>query len=114
MLPSSATAWASRFPTRSQRQYLRAWVARSSIALERCAVTDDKGAFEAFCLQVVYDKPSRRIEISVTITEAISEALENAKDLPQEVSSVAQRDIAGARFVPPSDARVLQRYRLVA
>jgi hypothetical protein len=27
--------------------------------------------FEAFCLQIVYDKPNRRIEISATITEAI-------------------------------------------
>ena len=42
----------------------------------------------------------RRIEISATITEAIADALENAKDLPQEVSSVAQRVIAGAGFEP--------------
>ena len=56
--------------------------------------------FDAFCLQITYDKPNRRIEISATITEAIADALENAKDLPQEVSSVAQRDIAGAGFEP--------------
>ena len=42
----------------------------------------------------------QRIEISATITEAIADTLENAKDLPQEVSSVAQRDIAGAGFEP--------------
>ena len=47
-----------------------------------------------------YDKVERRIEISATITEAIADAFENAKDLPQEVSSVAQRDIAGAGFEP--------------
>jgi hypothetical protein len=70
--------------------------------------------FEAFCLQISYDKLSRRIEISATITEAIADALENAEDLPEEVSSVAQRDIAGARYVPSSDARVVQEYRLAA
>ena len=62
----------------------------------------------------ILDKPSRRIEISATITQAIADTLENAKDLPQEVSSVAQRDIAGARFVPSSDAPIVQRYRLAA
>jgi hypothetical protein len=70
--------------------------------------------FEAFCLQISYDKLNRRVEISATITEAIADALENAKDLPEEVSSVAQRDIAGARYVPPSDARIMQEYRLAA
>ena len=58
--------------------------------------------FDAFGLQIVYDKLNRRIEISATITEAIAEALENAKDLPEEVSSVTQRDIAGAGFEPAS------------
>jgi hypothetical protein len=56
--------------------------------------------FDAFGLQIVYDKLNRRIEISATITEAIAGALENAKDLPEEVSSVTQRDIAGAGFEP--------------
>jgi len=56
--------------------------------------------FEAFCLQITYDKLSRRIEISAIIREAIARALENAKELPQEVSRVAQRDIAGAGFEP--------------
>jgi hypothetical protein len=54
--------------------------------------------FEAVCLRITYDKPNRRIEISATITEAIADALENTRDLPGEVSSVAQRDIAGAGF----------------
>ena len=48
-------------------------------------------------------RPSERHginKVSATITEAIADALENAKDLPQEVSSVAQRDIAGAGFEP--------------
>ena len=70
--------------------------------------------FEAFCLQIAYDKPNRRIEISATITEAIAKALENERDLPEEVSNVARRDIAGARYVPRSDARIMQEYRLAA
>jgi hypothetical protein len=53
--------------------------------------------------QTAYDKPNRRIEISATIAEAIADALETAGDLPGEVSSVAQRDIAGAGYVPQSD-----------
>ena len=56
--------------------------------------------FEAFCLHIAYDKLARRIEISATVSPAVTEALENAKDLPEEVSSVAQRDIAGAGFEP--------------
>jgi len=70
--------------------------------------------FEAFGLKVAYDKIEHRIEISATITEAVAKALQKAEDLPEEVSSVARRDIAGARFVPQSDARVLQSYRLAA
>ena len=83
-------------------------------ALHQAPTELKRQVFEAFCLQITYDKPGRRIEISATITEAIADALENAKDLPQEVSSVAQRDIAGARFVPSSDARIVQQYRLAA
>ncbi|HZI92041.1 MAG TPA: hypothetical protein VFD31_10510 [Thermoleophilaceae bacterium] len=56
--------------------------------------------FEAFCLQITYDKVNRRIEISATITQAIAEALKNAEDLPEEAIRVAQRDIAGAGFEP--------------
>jgi hypothetical protein len=49
-----------------------------------------------------HDKFNRRIEISATITEAIADALEHAKDLPEEVSNVAQRDIAGDSNPRPS------------
>jgi hypothetical protein len=56
--------------------------------------------FDAFGLQIVYDKLDRRVEISATITEAIAAALENAEDLLEEVLSVTQRDIAGAGFEP--------------
>ncbi len=34
------------------------------------------------------------------VSEAVAEAFHNAKDLPQEVQRVAQRDIAGAGFEP--------------
>ena len=51
-------------------------------------------------------------EVSATVSEAVAKAFENAKDLPEEVSSVTTRDIAGARYVPPSDARVVERIRL--
>ena len=70
--------------------------------------------FEAFCLEVRYDKLWRRIEISATVSEAVAQAFENAKDLPQEVSRVTLRDIAGGRFVPQSDARIVERVRLAA
>ena len=56
--------------------------------------------FEAFCLEVRYDKIERRVEISATVSEAVAQAFENTKDLPQEVSRVTLRDIAGAGFEP--------------
>jgi hypothetical protein len=43
-----------------------------------------------------------------------SKALENEKDLPKEALGVALTDIAGARYVPSCDARIVQRYRLPA
>jgi hypothetical protein len=41
-------------------------------------------------------------------------ALENAEGLPEEAFDVPQRDIAGARFVPSSDTRILHQFRLAA
>jgi hypothetical protein len=69
-------------------------------ALRNAPTKLKRQVFEAFCLQISYDKLNRRIEISATISEAIAEALENAQDLPEEVSNVAQRDIAVAGFEP--------------
>ena len=69
--------------------------------------------FDAFGLQIAYDKPNRRIEISATITQAIAHALHNAEDLPEE-AFVTHTDIAGARFVRGSDARISQEYRVAA
>jgi hypothetical protein len=67
-------------------------------------------SFDAFGLRVTYDKAARRIEISATITDAIAETPHNPEDLPEEVSTVSE-DIAGARFVSRSDARIEQQYR---
>ncbi len=67
----------------------------------RAAPTELKRqVFEAFQLRIAYDKLERRITISATVSEAVAEAFHNAKDLPQELHRVAQRDIAGAGFEP--------------
>jgi hypothetical protein len=68
--------------------------------LRKAPATLKRQVFEAFDLKVVYDKIEGRIEISATVSEAIAEAFDNAKDLPEEVHRVAQKDIAGAGFEP--------------
>ena len=55
--------------------------------------------FEAFELQILYDKAERRIEITATVSEAVANAFEKKRALPKEGSLVVLRDIAGARFV---------------
>lgn len=70
--------------------------------------------FEAFCVQIGYHKVERRIEISATVSETVARTFEKTKDLPEEVSRVAPKDIPGARFVPPSDPRIIERMRLAA
>jgi hypothetical protein len=55
--------------------------------------------FEAFELQILYDKAARRIEIAATVSEAVADAFEKQKALPKEGSLVVVTDIAGARFV---------------
>lgn len=59
---------------------------------------------------------ARRIEISAIVSDPVASAstLQNANDLPEEVVNVTQRDIAGARVVRRSDARVVEEYRLAA
>ena len=56
--------------------------------------------FEAFELQILYDKAEGRIEISATVSEAVANAFENKKALPKEGSLVVLTDIAGAGFEP--------------
>jgi hypothetical protein len=58
---------------------------------------------------ITYDKAERRVEISVTVSEEIVDAFENAKALQMEGSQVVARDIAGARYVPRSYPRVIER-----
>jgi site-specific DNA recombinase len=69
-------------------------------ALQKAPPSLKRQVFDAFGLQIAYDKVERRIEISATVCEAVAQTLQNAKDLPEEVSSVALRDIAGAGFEP--------------
>jgi hypothetical protein len=73
-------------------------------ALRKAPIELKRQVFEAFCLQITYDKPNWRIEISATITEALGRALENERDLSEEVSNVARRDLAGAGFEPATFA----------
>jgi hypothetical protein len=56
--------------------------------------------FQAFELQILYDKGDRKIEISATVSEAVAGAFEKQKALPKEGSLVVVRDIAGAGFEP--------------
>ncbi len=69
-------------------------------ALQEAPPALKRQIFDAFELRIVYDKISRRIEISATISEAIATTLQNANDLPQEVANVTHKDIAGAGFEP--------------
>jgi site-specific DNA recombinase len=59
-----------------------------------------RALFDAFELRIVYDKTQNRVQISATITETVADTLQNAEDLPTEVSEVPQTDIAGAGFEP--------------
>jgi hypothetical protein len=56
--------------------------------------------FQAFELQIHYDRAERQIEISATVSEAVADAFEKQKALPEEGSLVVVRDIAGAGFEP--------------
>jgi site-specific DNA recombinase len=71
-----------------------------SKALHKAPLPLKRQVFEAFCLQIRYDRVERRIEISATVSQAVAKAFEKTKDLPEEVSRVTLRDIAGAGFEP--------------
>lgn len=60
-----------------------------SEALRQASPALGRLVFEAFCLEARYDK----IEggLPATVSEAVAQAFENAKDLPQEVSRVTLR-----------------------
>jgi hypothetical protein len=69
-------------------------------ALREASPEVQRQVFEAFELQILYDKAGRRIEIPATVSEAVVNAFENKKALPKEGSLVVVRDIAGAGFEP--------------
>ena len=69
-------------------------------ALREASAEVQRQVFEAFELQILYDKAERRIEISATVSEVVANAFEKQKALPKEGSLVVVRDIAGAGFEP--------------
>jgi hypothetical protein len=72
-------------------------------ALREATPQVQRQVFEAFELQILYDKAERRIEISATVTEAVADAFEKQKALPKEGSLVVLTEVAGARFVSRYD-----------
>ena len=80
-----------------------------SKALAAATPEVQRQVFQAFDLQISYDKVGRRIEISATVSEAVANAFENAKALQKEGSAVVVRDIAGARFVSRYHPRIVER-----
>lgn len=69
-------------------------------ALKEASPDVQRQVFQAFDLQIAYDKAARRVEISATVSEAVADAFENAKALRLEGSQVVVEDIAGAGFEP--------------
>jgi hypothetical protein len=69
-------------------------------ALRVASFEVQRQVFEAFELQILYDKAERRIEISATVSETVAAAFEKKEALPKEGSLVVLRDIAGAGFEP--------------
>jgi hypothetical protein len=69
-------------------------------ALREASPELQRRVFQAFELQILYDKAGRKIEISAAVSKAVAEAFEKQKALPKEGSLVVVRDIAGAGFEP--------------
>jgi len=70
--------------------------------------------FQAFDLEIAYDKAEGKVVVSATVSESVAPAFENAKTLLPEGSSVVVRDIAGARYVSRYHPRIAERRRLAA
>ena len=83
-------------------------------ALAEAPPAIQRQVFEAFELQIAYDKPGGRLELTATVSEAVAEAFENTKALRREGSVVAVRDIAGARFVSRYHPRIVERVPVAA
>jgi len=69
-------------------------------ALRDASPEVQRQVFEAFDVQIGYDKPNGRVEVSATVSEAVASALENAETLRKEGLEVVATDIAGAGFEP--------------
>jgi hypothetical protein len=69
-------------------------------ALREAPPEVQRQVFQAFELEILYDKAEQRIEITATVSEAVANAFEKQKALPKEGSLVVVRDIAGAGFEP--------------
>jgi hypothetical protein len=80
-------------------------------ALRDASPEVQRQVFEAFELQIIYDKAERRIEISATVSEAVANAFEKKEVLPKEGSLVVLRDIAGARYVSRYRTRIRETTR---
>jgi hypothetical protein len=72
-------------------------------ALREATPEVQRQVFEAFEVEILYDKAERKIEISATVSEAVAGAFEKQKALPKEGSLVVLREVAGARFVSRYD-----------
>lgn len=49
-------------------------------ALAEAPPAIQRQVFEAFELQIAYDKPGGRVELTATVSEAVAEAFENTKE----------------------------------
>jgi site-specific DNA recombinase len=72
--------------------------------LRKASRAVQRQVFEAFGLEIRFDKAERRIEVSATISEAVADAFENTETLRVEglriADGVTASDIAGAGFEP--------------
>ncbi|MBK5111509.1 MAG: hypothetical protein JJE10_09180 [Thermoleophilia bacterium] len=80
-----------------------------SESLRTASTQIKRQVFEAFDLQISYDKREGRVEISATIAKEVADALENSEELFAEGTTVTLTNIAGAGFVSQGDARILER-----
>ena len=78
-------------------------------ALAKAPPEIQRQVFEAFELQIAYDKAEGRVELTATVSEAVADAFEITKALRREGSVVVPRDIAGARFVSRYHPWIIER-----
>ena len=79
-----------------------------SESLRSASTQIKRQVFEAFDLQIHFDKREGRVEISATVSEEVAKALDGSEELFEEGSAVTLTNIAGARFVSRGDARILE------